>query len=576
MNFSAGASSRSLLFLFLIPSIVGCPNGRGGGEPLPDVLIEAGEAYEGIDIAVFPGVVGVPNIDDDNEDGVPDWHADGEGDLEEENDLVEFFVRTPSGELQDGEQIRLSVGGDAGEIRVYDGATVILGELPGPNPLTFDYGNERSESEPFHVEFYEWPARASVTATRYDADGEEVGRSRVPLTPAPMILNHHLQQTDKTWVVAVNFGGGGNNNQMVSKYESVLGDAFDDVFGGSYQSDVWIQDEFQFGTLTAPGHRVDLVVDSIRDRGLDDWAEDTVEAPDFVVGVWGAGEQPGSMDSFGNLEVSPPVTVDGVEYPFGRIYYGEGYSQGRGVVEDLRDYLDAQTVQKPFDVDTGWLCVGHIDEYTSFVPDPTAPKGFRFVYADTQAAWDVIDNLDDNFALGQYGRPPPSNGHGLATAGAMKNSAALRAHNEDIQEDVLDPVLDRFKEKLGLDEEDIVYMPSLFEEVTNCGNAALIPGMANLIVANVEEETHVFLADPFFRSGTSSDSGQDDDPMIAAVEEMMPAHIEFHFVDDWDVYHMGLGEVHCGTNMTRTPRDDWWATAGHLLDDSDQDEESDR
>ena len=100
--------------------------------------------------------------------------------------------------------------------------------------------------------------------------------------------------------------------------------------------------------------------------------------------------------------------------------------------------------------------------------------------------------------------------------------------------------------------------------------------MANLIVANVEEETHVFLADPFFRSGTSSDSGQDEDPMIAAVEEMMPAHIDFHFVDDWDVYHMGLGEVHCGTNMTRTPRDDWWATAGHLLDDSDQDEESDR
>ena len=53
--------------------------------------------------------------------------------------------------------------------------------------------------------------------------------------------------------------------------------------------------------------------------------------------------------------------------------------------------------------------------------------------------------------------------------------------------------------------------------------------------------------------------------MIAAVEAMMPSHIDFHFVDDWDVYHMGLGEVHCGTNMTRSPRDNWWEVAGHLL-----------
>ena len=53
------------------------------------------------------------------------------------------------------------------------------------------------------------------------------------------------------------------------------------------------------------------------------------------------------------------------------------------------------------------------------------------------------------------------------------------------------------------------------------------------------------------------------------MEAAMPAHINFHFVDDWDVYHMGLGEVHCGTNMTRAPRDDWWRVAGHLLEETD-------
>jgi len=564
--------ARRLLPIGLLIFLMACPNGRGG-EPQPEILIVASSDYDDLDIEAFPGIVGLPNLDDDNENGTPDWDEDGEGDLDAENDFSVLFVTTPARELAEGESIRLSVGGDAGEVRVYDGETVILGELPGPNPLTYDYGADRSVDEPFLVEFRRWPARASITATRFDGDGNEVGSSRVPLTAAPMILNHHLQQTENVWVVSVNFGSSGNNNQMVTTFESVLGDSFDDVYGGSYGSDVWIQDEFQFGTLTAPGLRNDLVIDSIRDRGLDDWAEDTVEGPDFIVGVWGEGNQATSMDSFGNLEVSPPVTVDGVHYPFGRIYYGEGYSQGRRVVEELRDYLDEQTIQKPFDVNTGWLCVGHIDEYTSFVPDPTAPKGFRFVYADTQAAWDVIEQLDDNYALGQYGRPPPYQGHGLASAGAMLNNAALRAHNEDIQEDVLDPVLDRFKEKLGLDEEDIVYMPSLFEEIQNCGDAALIPGMANLIVANRGEKTDIFLADPFFRSGTSSNSGQEDDPMIAAVEAMMPEHIDFHFVDDWDVYHMGLGEVHCGTNMTRTPGSDWWTEAGHLLDVDTDDEE---
>lgn len=553
-------------------SLTACPAGGpgGGGDPDPEVEITASDAHDGLDLTVFPGLVGIPNYDDDNGNGTVDWEE--EGDVDDENDLTLFYVETPAGELGDDETIRLTVGGDAGELRIYDGSSIVLGEVPGPNPLSFDFGSDRDSDAPFAVEFRRWPARASVTATRYDAGGDEVGSSRVVLTAAPLILNHHLQQTEEVWVVGVNFGGGANNTQMVDTYDSVLGDLFTEIYGPTYGSDIWFQDEFQFGTLTAPGMRNDLVIDSIRDRGLDDWAEDDFEDSDHVVGVWGEGTSPSSMDSFGNLEVSPPVTVDGVEYPFGRIYYGEGYSVGRYMVEELRDFLDDQTIQKPFDVDTGWLCVGHIDEYTSFVPDPTAPKGFRFVYADTQAAWDVLDNMPTSLSLPMYGGDPPWNGHGLATVGAIVNNNALRNHNEDIQEDILDPVLDRFRDRLGLDDEDIVLMPSLFEEVSGCGDAALIPGMANLIVANDGDDTDIFLADPFMRNGTSSNSGQDEDPMIAAVEELMPDHINFHFVDDWLVYHMGLGEVHCGTNMTRTPDTDWWTAGVHLLEEPSDDE----
>ncbi len=49
--------------------------------------------------------------------------------------------------------------------------------------------------------------------------------------------------------------------------------------------------------------------------------------------------------------------------------------------------------------------------------------------------------------------------------------------------------------------------------------------------------------------------------MIDAYLSVLPSGLEYHFVDDWDVYHMGLGEVHCGTNAVRSLDAGWWETA---------------
>jgi protein-arginine deiminase len=37
------------------------------------------------------------------------------------------------------------------------------------------------------------------------------------------------------------------------------------------------------------------------------------------------------------------------------------------------------------------------------------------------------------------------------------------------------------------------------------------------------------------------------------------------FVDDWDLYHVKMGEVHCGVNVRRLPDEDfalWWKKWG--------------
>ncbi|XP_025134642.3 protein-arginine deiminase type-4 isoform X2 [Bubalus bubalis] len=91
--------------------------------------------------------------------------------------------------------------------------------------------------------------------------------------------------------------------------------------------DRWMQDEMEIGYTQAPHRTLPVVFDSPRNRGLKDFPIKCMLGPDF--GYVTRGPQTGSvtdLDSFGNLEVSPPVMVRGKAYPLGRILIGDsGY-----------------------------------------------------------------------------------------------------------------------------------------------------------------------------------------------------------------------------------------------------------
>ncbi|MBN94438.1 MAG: hypothetical protein CL928_10250 [Deltaproteobacteria bacterium] len=522
------------------------------------------------------GIVGIPNLDDDNENDSGDW-ADGVvGDASDdfttaqvagENDFVSFTIRDLAFRgLKNGESIVLVLSGDTNAIRIWSGDRVVLGAVAGG----FMEDRELSstdEDQVFEVEFRDFLTSGELRLEHRDRDQEVIAATAVKLTASPLLLNHHLQPSEDVWVVDIDAGPGFNNQQMVGVYAEVLGDRFIPIDGPTYNYDQWIQDEIEFGWTVGGDAANQIVVDSIRDRPLDAYPEDELLAPDVVIGTWGEPELANSLDYFGNLEVSPPVTVDGVDYPLGRIYWGGAPSFHPH--EELTDFLEGQRVQRPFQVDTTWLCVSHIDEFTSFVPDPDSEKGFKFIYSGTQVAWELLEQMDPGTALPRYGLNMP-NGHGLPNVAALVNNGPLRDLNEEIQEDYLDPILDQFKEELGLTDDDIMLMPSLFEEAFNCGGyvAALIPGMANLISTTSNGQTDIFLADPFTRDSNSSESGQGDDPLIQHVREHFPDSLDLHFVDNWSVYHMQLGEVHCGTNVQRTPDPLWWQDSLHLLEGS--------
>ncbi|MEC8424179.1 MAG: protein-arginine deiminase family protein, partial [Myxococcota bacterium] len=499
---------------------------------------------------------GFANIDDDDRDGRVDYGRDAEGE-DDRFDLVlpdSMFVDAPGGGT-----LQLQLRGDVDAVRVLDDGMVLLDADEETTGLDIP-----ADGLALAVEFGSMAAHAWLDVELQDAGGEVIESMRIGLQSAPLILNHHLQPVER--VFAMSTGDSGGNAAFTNGFADALDDRFETFRLSRYGWDVWIQDEIELATLTAPdGRRMDVVIDSIRNRAgqfLGALPEEEFEAPGFAVETWGRGRA-SSQDSFGNLEVSPPVTVDGVLYPFGRAYHGRWFRDE--MHEEMVSMLEAQRVQDPFEIDVGFLCVGHVDEFTTFVPDPSSDKGFRFVVADVALAYAFLEAQRGSTRLPRY-----ASDHGYGTIGDLVDDRALRAMNEEIQEDYIDPAVETFKAELGLTEADITRIPALFEEVRGCGGttAGLIPGTANMTVAPLDSgETHLFLPDPFLRP---SGDGVEDDPFVAEIERLLPGGLAFHWLDDWDYYHTMLGEVHCGSNAVRTPIDDWWVAARHLLADGEE------
>jgi protein-arginine deiminase len=491
-----------------------------------------------------PDVFGVPNLDDDDENGVADW---AQGPFAADDDVAPLVF--PASVFSSGKKLVLSVTGTMPKaVRIRRGVNVVLGA--GAPAATLTLASAQSGS--LLVEFAEFNIRATLVVKEVDAQGAVVDSGTIALNASPLILNHHLQPAERLFALSVSQPGF-DNQAFVNAYASVLGSRFTKIPGASYGLDVWVQDEFEFGTATAPGgRRLDVVLDSIRDRGLDDFPEEALVGPGSIARTWGQSFSATTFDSFGNLEATPPVTAGGVSYPFGRIYYGRKGIDGLDGV--LASFLKAQKVQAPIELDTTWLCVGHVDEIISFVPDKSSAKGFKMLFSDVRSALAILGTLPANRALPQY-----QFDHGYATVGQLRGDANLIAMNEDIQSDHLDPIKQQLKTALGLTDSDIILVPSLFERLSGCRAGemvAMIPGMVNLIVANpAGENGKLFVPDPFFRSNLSD---QSSDPFISAFAASMPEDLELHFVDNWDVYHVNLGEVHCGTNVIRTPNASWW------------------
>ncbi|KAM6371459.1 protein-arginine deiminase type-2-like [Pluvialis apricaria] len=323
-------------------------------------------------------------------------------------------------------------------------------------------------------------------------------------------------------------------------------------FGYINRGDRWMQDEIEFGYTHAPHKSFPVVLDLPRDAGLEQFPIKELLGPDFgYVSREPLFEAITSLDSFGNLEVSPPVIVAGKEYPLGRILIGSSFptSAGRRMTRVVRDFLYAQQVQAPVELYSDWLSVGHVDEFVTFVPTSDT-KRFRMLMASPAACYKLFREKQKE---GQ-GEATMFKGYSGAdtkrvTINKVLSNDTLVQQNQYVQRCV-DWNRDILKKELGLMEEDIVDLPALFKLDKQGKAVPYFPNMVTMIVLAKD----LGIPKPF-------------GPVVGGeccLEQrtrslLEPLGLRCYFLEDVASYHGRLGEVRCGTNVQRQPfAFKWW------------------
>lgn len=480
-----------------------------------------------------------------------------------------------AGPVPPGASVELSVS-DPRSLRIFGGPAAGAVEIIGPTTSASHVFAAPTPTIELAMEGLRYAGRGFTgeveITVRTRTPGAAVVEKKGSVRVAPWIVANHQDAAETVFVCIT-----GDNARFRSELRTLVA-AAGCTLRETPAGDRWMQDCLEFGHSTVPGRSLRTVVRAAVGRvpggGLDTFPPSLL-APNlgFTEIVNNTGRD---ADSTGNLESSPPVTVGGKTFPFGRIYVGSAGSTGHKVHPLMADFFAAQQVQRPIILDMSWLAVGHVDEVISFVPAPT-PKGFMLLLASTNRAYDILDaqrstgrpakmltgrswRTDDGTTVGRV--PAEISVEDFlklredfhpqrAISGRPTSTTTLRANNRRRQTQI-DATRTKLLTELGLDSSDIIEVPSLFydDPIGVDIASALTGGMINMLVLG----KHCIIPKPF----GPVDGGVDLFEK-AMLDSLQPLGLTVSFIDCWDEYHVLLGEVHCGTNTLRTvPAARWW------------------
>lgn len=486
---------------------------------------------------------------------------------------------------------------DATRIRIFasraPGAAQVLGAGVGDPPSaavrSYALPDLNFTEKEFGVEAVMYPQGAFtgliMVTLRIERGTGAPHTEQAALRVAPWVCFTHLDKTTRVYVGEtvdnVLFRG-----TLISAVTG-FGVPSPEVVPPPHGTDRWLQDAMEIGFSSLPrpgppaGRHLPVVLRTANDRlqthggKIDLYPREKMLEPGFG---WVQALPPlngSSLDSFGNLECSPPFTHrrHRKEYKFGRLIYGRD-PRGTTLRDNMQprviDFLEKQQIQAPFAIDTGWLEVGHVDEVMSFVPMKNAPKKYKVILASPATAVTICRDLRTR---GQGGARllqgidiPAASGltaahitaqypHG--TVDQVLGNAAFMRVQTDIEARIMG-IKQVMKTELDLADSDFVSLPVLFMILDSGKYVAYTPGVVNsLVLTKADKTVRLCMPKPF-------------GPVVGGVCQferfinisLGPAGttgVDINFIDDFCTYHMLMGEIHCGTNSKREPPvDRWW------------------
>ncbi|MEG4586862.1 protein-arginine deiminase family protein [Microcoleus sp. MOSTC5] len=237
-------------------------------------------------------------------------------------------------------------------------------------------------------------------------------------------------------------------------------------------------------------------------------------------------------DGYGNLQVTPPIPG----HPMGRVYYGN--SGNASFNPEVLDFIQAQRIQgPPVDIDTSWLLTRQVDEIINFIPTQT-PGQYVMAIASPEAGVKLLEELEGR----GYGDVTINRGLSTQTtvSAALKNRALIQ-HNLYLQNQKLNPIIEKLKREFLLGDDQIIQVPVMF----GYSGYAWWPNMVNSVPVNGK----LLVSNP-------------RGPMIESVDYtqerlrqlLLPAGVSVSFLDD-RYYQELKGNVQSATNTVRKPEE---------------------